>query len=107
MRRVFVTTALGYLRKNDVFRMCDREDVLLQFGSHDASAVETMEAEELMTCIARLPQGYRTVLNLFAVEGYSHREIAEMLGISEGTSRSQYLRAKNHLYRMLERQEIL
>lgn len=107
MRRVFVTTALGYLRKRDVFRMYDREDVLLQFGSHDASAVETMEAEELVACIARLPQGYRTVLNLFAVEGYSHREIAEMLGISEGTSRSQYLRAKNHLYRMLERQEIL
>ncbi|WP_297451244.1 sigma-70 family RNA polymerase sigma factor [uncultured Alistipes sp.] len=107
MRRVFVTTALGYLRKNDVFRESDREDVLLQFGSCDASAVERMEAEEIVACIARLPHGYRTVLNLFAVEGYSHGEIAEMLGISEGTSRSQYLRAKNHLYRMLERQEML
>ena len=75
--------------------------------SCDASAVERMEAEEIVASIARLTHGYRTVLKLFAVEGYSHGEIAEMLGISEGTSRSQYLRAKNHLYRMLERQEML
>ena len=107
VRRVFVTTALGYLRRKNVLNDSDREDTLRQFDSRDASAVERMQADELMACIARLPEGYRTVLNLFAVEGYSHREIAGMLGISEGTSRSQYLRAKNHLYRILEKEEIL
>lgn len=51
--------------------------------------------------------GYRAVLNLFAVEGYSHREIAEMLGVSEGTSRSQYLRAKGCLLKILKEEEVI
>ena len=54
-----------------------------------------------------LPDGYRVVLNLFAIEGYSHKEIAEMLGINEGTSRSQYARAKIYLQKMLQKAEMM
>ena len=60
-----------------------------------------------LRCIGKLPDGYRAVLNLFAVEGYSHREIAEMLGVSEGTSRSQYLRAKGCLLKILKEEEVI
>ena len=66
-----------------------------------------MEAAELRRCIDRLPDGYRVVLNLFAIEGYSHKEIAEMLGINEGTSRSQYVRAKIYLQKMLQKAEMM
>ena len=66
-----------------------------------ANVVETMSAEDIMACIAKLPSGYGTILNLYAVEGYSHAEIAEMLNISENTSRSQYSRAKVKLSEMM------
>ena len=78
-----------------------------QFGSAEATAVEQMTEAELLRCIAKLPDGYRAVLNLFAIEGYSHKEIAAMLNISEGTSRSQYLRAKVFLQRLLQKEEII
>ena len=69
--------------------------------------MEQMTETELLRCIAELPNGYRAVLNLFAIEGYSHKEIAAMLNISEGTSRSQYLRAKVFLQRLLQKEEII
>lgn len=107
LRRIFVNTALGHLRKNNVLDGSEQVDALRQFDNREVSAVERMEASELLRCIGRLPDGYRTVLNLFAIEGYSHREIAGMLHISEGTSRSQYLRAKNQLHRILEQEKII
>ena len=61
----------------------------------DYSTVEQMSADELMELVAELPTGFRTVFNLFVVEGYNHKEIGEMLGITESTSRSQLTRAKN------------
>lgn len=82
-------------------------DALRQVEGTEASAVERMETAELLRCIGKLPDGYRAVLNLFAVEGYSHREIAEMLGVSEGTSRSQYLRAKGCLLKILKEEEVI
>ena len=92
MRRIFVNTVLAYLRKNDVLQDSGPVDGVLQIGNDEASAIDKMAEAELLRCIGELPDGYRTVLNLFAIEGYSHKEIAEMLHISEGTSRSQYLR---------------
>lgn len=84
-----------------------RSNALRQVEGTEASAVERMETAELLRCIGKLPDGYRAVLNLFAVEGYSHREIAEMLGVSEGTSRSQYLRAKGCLLKILKEEEVI
>jgi RNA polymerase sigma-70 factor (ECF subfamily) len=66
-----------------------------------------MQAKQVTECIRVLPIGYRTVLNLFAIEGYSHREIAQMLDIEESTSRSQYTRARVMLENMLVKKNIL
>jgi RNA polymerase sigma-70 factor (ECF subfamily) len=66
-----------------------------------------MQAKQVAECIRLLPVGYRTVLNLYAIEGYSHREIATMLDIEESTSRSQYTRAKSMLENVLVKKNIL
>ncbi len=107
MRRIFVNTVLGYLRRNRVldFAVPVDENVALESGL--PSALETIQARELMQCVDTLPDGYRLVLNLFAVEGYSHREVATMLGISEGTSRSQYARAKGYLQKQMKKRGLL
>ena len=60
-----------------------------------------MSAAELMNIIKQLPAGFRTVFNLFAIEGYSHKEIGDMLGITESTSRSQYTRARQLLQKQI------
>lgn len=101
MRRIFVTTALGYLRRNGNLSAMRNTDDLYGLTDGDHSAIEKMSADELLKTIGELPDGYRTVLNLYAVEGYSHKEIAEMLKINEGTSRSQYARAKSLLYKKI------
>ena len=107
LRRIFVNTALGYLRKTDIVGHAAEIETAGQFGSAEATAVEQMTEAELLRYIAKLPDGYRAVLNLFAIEGYSHKEIAAMLNISEGTSRSQYLRAKVFLQKLLQKEEII
>ena len=107
LRRIFVNTALGYLRKTDIVGHAAEIETAGQFGSAEATAVEQMTEAELLRCIAKPPDGYRAVLNLFAIEGYSHKEIAAMLNISEGTSRSQYLRAKVFLQKLLQKEEII
>jgi RNA polymerase sigma factor (sigma-70 family) len=61
-----------------------------------------LDASELLTIVAKLPTGYRTVFNLYAIEGYSHAEIAEQLGITESTSKSQLHRARGLLQEMLQ-----
>ena len=94
MRRVFVNTALESLRKNDLLRNGVDLDSLDPQQEADYSAVDKISADELMELIAQLPPGFRTVFNMFAVEGYSHKEIAHALNITESTSRSQYTRAK-------------
>src|SRR5204863_7377502 len=66
-----------------------------------------MQAKQVVECIRILPLGYRTVLNLYAIEGYSHKEIAKMLEIEESTSRSQYTRAKAMLEDILVRKKII
>ena len=66
-----------------------------------------MQAKQVVDCIRVLPVGYRTVLNLYAIEGYSHKEIGNMLDIEESTSRSQYTRAKTMLEDILIKKNIL
>ncbi len=104
LRRIFVTTSLGYLRKNVNLRDPGPVDEMYDLRSDEVGVLERMSARELLEIIGKMPEGYRTVLNLYAVEGYSHREIAELLGISEATSRSQYMRARGHLKKTLEGQ---
>lgn len=72
----------------------EREPDYSQLSDH-------LEEEDLMKMINRLPAGYRTVFNLYAIEGFSHKEIAEQLDISENTSKSQLSRARAHLQKLL------
>lgn len=93
-RRIFVTTSLMALRKHDVLRQSD--DVEMAYGVFDesATAVQDIGYKELLKLVAELPVGFRTVFNLYVMEGYSHKEIAQSLGIEEVTSRSQLQRAR-------------
>ncbi|MBL4705646.1 MAG: RNA polymerase sigma factor, partial [Flavobacteriales bacterium] len=68
--------------------------------------IENMSANELLQLLKTLPMGYRTVFNLYAIEGYSHKEIAEKLDISENTSKSQFSRAKAFMRKLIEQYEL-
>jgi RNA polymerase sigma-70 factor (ECF subfamily) len=97
MRKIFVTCALEYLRKSDLLRDAADLDTAYYVSTSVPSAVSDMAAEEIRELVRQLPSGFRTVFNMYAVEGYSHKEIADALGITESTSRSQYTRAKQWL----------
>jgi len=107
MKRVIVHTCINQLKKhkkfNDTVDITKAEDIL--FRSESIPSI--VQAKEIMECIGLLPIGYRTVLNLYALEGYSHREIASLLEIEEATSRSQYSRAKNLLENILLSKNII
>ncbi|MDR1981320.1 MAG: sigma-70 family RNA polymerase sigma factor [Tannerellaceae bacterium] len=101
MRKIFVNGALEYLRKSDVMRESVDLDNTAELSNPDASIISTLSANELIACIQELPAGFRSVFNLFAIEGFSHKEIGEVLQITESTSRSQYTRAKQLLQRKI------
>lgn len=101
MRRIFVNCALEYLRRSDVLREATDLENTAELIHPDSSAISDLSAAELMQLVSELPTGFRTVFNMFAIEGYSHKEIGEMLGITESTSRSQYTRAKQLLQRRI------
>jgi len=103
IRRIFITTALEYLRQNDVLKQSESIDNYeYSIENVDISILEKISADDLMKCIAELPNGYRTVFNLYAIEGYSHTEVANMLTISENTSRSQFMRARKLLQQKVQ-----
>lgn len=100
MKRIFVNTAIEHFRRQArMYPVTNLESPLAQAQAGDA--MDHLEVDDLMAFIRRLSPGYRTVFNLYAVEGYSHREIGEMLGISEGTSKSQLSRARYLLQQMI------
>jgi RNA polymerase sigma-70 factor (ECF subfamily) len=102
-RRIFVTTALEFLRERNALKFAlNIDDLNDSTGSFNDTIVEKMSADELMKIIVELPDGYRAVFNLFAIEGFSHAEIAKVLEISEGTSRSQFARARKLLQKRLQ-----
>lgn len=102
IRRIVVNTALDYIRKskNERFHLDVTEvDYLL---ADQTVIIEGLAAEDLLKVIQELPVGYKTVFNLFAIEGYTHKEIAEELGVTVNTSKSQYSRARTFLQKKLE-----
>jgi RNA polymerase sigma factor (sigma-70 family) len=104
IRRIMVNEALGYLRQH----RRNQEDVSLDEVQGIANFEQTdcaLEVEELMSMIGTLPVGYRTIFNLYAIEGYSHAEIAVMLGITESTSKSQLHRARALLQQLVVKWE--
>lgn len=96
IKRIVVNTALNHQRsKLYLYPMVDVTD--LNDRVVNESAISNLSYDELLTLIKKLPSGCQVIFNLFAIEGYKHNEIAEMLKISEGTSKSQYSRAKSIL----------
>ena len=93
-RKIFVTTALMSLRKKDALKMSDDLEVARGLKAETENQIQSLGYKELMSLIMELPPGFRTVFNLYALEGYSHKEIGDMLGISETTSRTQLSRAR-------------
>ncbi|MCQ2149084.1 MAG: sigma-70 family RNA polymerase sigma factor [Bacteroidales bacterium] len=104
-RKIFVNTALMSLRKNDLLRESEDIDTAWNISGGDVPAIRQITYKELMKCIGELPAGYRTVFNMYVVEGYSHKEIGEALGISENTSRSQLQRARVMLQKKIGKEE--
>jgi len=96
LTRIMINTALNYQRKKlYLFPMIDVNDVPLK--EDEKISLAGFHLNELLNFVQSLPDGCRVVFNMFAIEGYSHKEIAEMLSISEGTSKSQYSRARQLL----------
>ncbi len=93
-RKIFVNTALMSLRKSDVLKGSAEVEVAGGMESQGVTALQTIGYKEIMRMVAELPPGFRTVFNMYVVEGYSHKDIADILGISENTSRSQLQRAR-------------
>ncbi len=104
MRRVVVNEALMFLRKAHNFNMTV-EINNIEVPSQ-VSVEDDLAAEEILNLMDKLPTGYRTIFNLYVVEGYKHREIAEMLDISINTSKSQLILAKKRLKTMIEDQRM-
>lgn len=107
VRRIMVHTCINHLKRNKKFN--ESVDLIHASGLQirEESVPSIIQAKQVIECIRMLPIGYRTVLNLYALEGYSHKEIATVLDIEESTSRSQYTRARQMLEEILVRKKIL
>jgi RNA polymerase sigma-70 factor (ECF subfamily) len=104
VRRIITNTAIDHYRKVvRRERTADLDSKVHQIRSLEQGAVESLTTEEIMECVQKLSPAYRTVFNLYVVDGYSHVEIAKKLGISEGTSKSNLAKARMRLQQMLER----
>ncbi|MEQ9468632.1 MAG: sigma-70 family RNA polymerase sigma factor [Ekhidna sp.] len=100
VKRIMVNEALMKLRKNKEIQILTiNEDLDKEI---DISPLENLQTADLLKIITEIPVGYRTVFNLYEIEGYSHQEISEQLGVSVGTSKSQLFKAKKLLREMLE-----
>ena len=102
IKRVFINTVLQFVRKN--YQQLYKTESWNQLN-HDSeinsAAISNLNYEELLSYIQNLPEGYRIVFNMYAIDGYKHGEIANVLGIKESTSRSQYTRAKQILQKKI------
>ncbi|MEP6627603.1 MAG: sigma-70 family RNA polymerase sigma factor [Ginsengibacter sp.] len=107
IRRIIVHTCINNIKKNKKFS--DSVDLIhassLQINENNIPSM--LQAKQVVECIRLLPIGYRTVLNLYAIEGFSHKEIGSILDIEESTSRSQYTRARSLLEEILIKKKIL
>ena len=101
IRRVFVNTSIEHFRKKStrLSMVTDKEENTIEDA--DITAIHKLAEKDIINIIQELSPGYRTVFNLYVVEGYSHKEIGELLGISEGTSKSQLARAKGVLQKKI------
>lgn len=104
VRRVMVNEALMFLRKN--YRFNEHEEITeMPISAVEVSIEDDLAARDILKLLEQLPTGYRTVFNLYVIEGYKHKEIADELGISINTSKSQLILAKKRLQDMIKESE--
>ena len=101
MARIIVNTAIDHFRRSKRQPLNDIEDAS-HIGSSDPSIIQQLSEQEILSCIQKLPPVYRSTFNLFVMEGYSHKEIAELLGTTESTSRSNLVKARNKLKTLID-----
>ena len=108
VKRVFINTVLNFVRKNyQQLYKTESWNLVKHDSEIGAVAISNLNYEELLRHIQKLPEGYRIVFNMYAIDGYKHGEIAKVLGIKESSSRSQYTRAKQILQKkILESEKI-
>jgi RNA polymerase sigma-70 factor (ECF subfamily) len=105
IRRIIVNTAIEHFRKKNMLYAID-EKTEIQLADENTNIFNQLEAKELLEIIKSMPAGYRTVFNLYAIEGYTHKEIATMMNLTEGTSKSQYARAKSWLQEKIKKMQL-
>jgi len=105
LRKIMIYTAIDHFRKNNKHRMSvELNETYIHVPSGDEDSLSKISYEEILASIKFLTPGYRTVLNLFIIEGFSHEEIAKELGISVGTSKSNLAKARKQLQKILFQQ---
>lgn len=103
VRRIMVHTSIEHIRRKKQTTVFDDIENVLHHPESETDASGKLSEKELVRMLHMLPDGYRTVFNLYVIEGYAHKEIAEMLDITEGTSKSQLSKAKEHLKMLLHK----
>jgi len=105
VRRTFINTAINFYKKKSKDLIEINSEKIELSGSTEANIIEAINASELLQLIQELPEGYRLVFNLHIIEGYSHKEIGQMLNISENTSKSQLSRARTTLQNIINKRK--
>ena len=106
IRKVVLNTVLQEIRRKSKFKEVELDEIMFQLPS-EVDIEGALNAKVITEIIQQLPLGYRTVFNLFAIEGYSHKEISEQMGISESTSKTQLLKAKKWLRNKISKESII
>jgi len=96
-RKVVVNVCLQYLRKKSVLKDFDELEETIDVMVEESSAIDNLSVKELLNYVVQLPKGYRTIFNLYVIDGYNHKEIAQLLGISANTSKTQLMKARRML----------
>ena len=104
LKKIMINESLMHIRKNTGFNIISLDDAEMKYQAD--VTIQNQDIEYLLTLLEELPLGYRTVFNMYAVEGYKHKEIAEMLNISESTSRTQLLKARKQLQQKIKEQNL-
>lgn len=107
MKKIIVNTCINYVQKNKKFLSQVQIENAHHISIKQESIASKLLGKQVMACLMQMPIGYRTIINLYAIEGYTHREIASLLDIDEGTSRSQYIRGKQILENILIQRKLI
>lgn len=106
VRRIMINNALEMLRKKDILKNALELDSV-SVVEEDSEQIEHVKHDELLKLIKEMPPGFRTIFNLHAVEGFTHKEIGQMMDINEGTSKSQYARARAWIIKKIKEKNLV